>query len=152
MSITNRGKFAVLNSYFRATGTPTNFFVALVTGSTAPTVDTNTLGELTQIETGNGYSDGGNSVARTSGGWDVINEDDTNNSGSIQASDVTFTASGGDMPSVGSGARYAVLTNDNGTVANREVYAYWDLTADRKVSDGQSLVLQDLEIRLTEPA
>ena len=152
MSWTNRGKYAILNSYFRATGTPTNFYVALITSSTAPTVDTNTLGELTQIEGANGYTDNGQSLNRNSTDFDQIFEDDTENSGSIQIKDVTWTASGGTLPSVGAGARYAVLTDDNATPANREVIAFWDLGADRKVSDTQDLTLQDLELRLQEPA
>lgn len=68
----------------------------------------------------------------------------------VQIKDVSWTASGGSIPSSGSGARYAVLTDDNATVGNREVLAYWDLTSDRTVSDGQTLTLQDLEIDANE--
>lgn len=152
MAWTNRGKYAILNSYFRNTGTPTNFYVALISSSTAPSATTNTMGDLTQIGTGNGYTDGGFSLNRNATDFDVINEDDTNNSGSIQIKDVTWTASGGSLPATGGGARYAVLTDDNGTVASREVYAYWDLSAERTVTDGQDLTLQNLELRTQEPA
>lgn len=147
---TNKGKFSIFDAYFRNTGAPTNFFVALVTSATAPTAATNLMSDLTEIAAGNGYTTGGFSLDRNSTDFDVLTEDDTNNRGDIQIKDVTWTASGGSIPASGDGARYAVITDDNGTVANREVYAFWDLSSDRTVSDTQVLTLQDLELRLTE--
>jgi hypothetical protein len=43
-----------------------------------------------------------------------------------------------------------VLTDDNVTVGNREVLAWWDLVTDKNVSVGQTLTLQNCELRLTE--
>jgi hypothetical protein len=82
--------------------------------------------------------------------FDVITEDDTNDWGRVQVKDLVWTASGGPIPASGDGARYAIFTDDNGTIGSREVYAYWDLTSDRTVSDGQTLTLQDCELRITE--
>lgn len=147
---TNKGKMRILEEYFRASGAPTNFYVALVTATTAPGADTDVLGDLTEIALGNNYSTGGYSLSRNSTDFDVLNEDDTNDRGFIQVKDVAWTASGGPIPASGNGARYAVLTGDNATVANREVLAYWDLSSDRSVSDGQTLTLQDIELRLDE--
>jgi len=147
---TNRGKFTTLGCFFRGETIPTNFYVALVTSATAPTCDINTLSELTEIAAGNGYTTGGYQLTPNSTDFDVINEDDTNDLAKIQIKDVVWTASGGPIPDSGSGARYAVLTDDNATVGSRLVLAYWDLTSDRSVSDGQSLTLQDCELRLTE--
>lgn len=147
---TNKGKAAILDSYFRATGTPTNFYIALVTSATAPTADTNTFSELTEIASGNGYTTGGYQLSRNSTDFDALTENDTNDRGEIQVKDVVWTASGGSIPTSGNGARYAVLLDDNATIANREVLAYWDLTSDRSVSDGQTLTLQNCELRLTE--
>lgn len=147
---TNRGKQAILDAYFRNTGAPTNFYVALVTSATAPTADTDTLSALTEIATGNGYTTGGISLSRNSTDFDALTEDDANDRAFTQIKDVVWTASGGTLPSSGSGARYAVLTDDNGTVGSREVLAYWDLSSDRQVSDGQTLTLQNLELRLNE--
>jgi hypothetical protein len=152
---TNKGMFSVLDAVYRNNGAPTNFFVALVTSATAPSSDINTLGELTQIATGNGYTDGGFSLNRNATDFDVLTEVD---SGSpdlddyafIQIKDVVWTASGGTIPASGNGARYAVLTDDNGTVASREVWHWWDLTSDRTVSDGQQLTLQDLQIDIRD--
>jgi len=147
---TNKGKMSILDAYFRNNGAPTNFYVALVTSATAPTQDTDTLGQMTEIAAGNNYTSGGFSLTPGATDFDVLNEDDTNDRGDIQIKDVAWTASGGPIPASGNGARYAVLTDDNVTVSNREVYAYWDLTSDRSVSDGQTLTLQNVELRLTE--
>ena len=147
---TNKGKAAILDAYFRNAGAPTNFYVALVTSATAPTQDTDTLGDLTEIAAGNGYTSGGISLTKNSTDFDVLNEDDTNDRGDIQIKDLVWTASGGNIPASGDGARYAVLLDDNGTVASREVLAYWDLASDRTVSDGQSLTLTNPELRIQE--
>ena len=147
---TNKGKWRVLGWTFRGDTIPTNFYIALVTSATAPTQDINTLSELTQIATGNGYSDGGYQLTPGATDFDTHTEDDSGDRGLIQIKDVVWTASGGNIPSSGNGARYAVLTDDNGTVGNREILVYWDLTSDRTVSDGQTLTLQDCELRINE--
>jgi len=147
---TNRGKYKALDWIFRNATEVTNFYVALVTSATAPTADTNTLGELTEIAAGNGYTTGGYQLTPGATDFDVINEDDTNDLGKIQIKDIVWTASGGSIPASGNGARYAVLTDDNATVGSRLVLGYWNLVSDRTVSSGQSLTLQDCELRLTE--
>ena len=143
---TNKGKMSILDAYFRNAGAPTNFYVALVTSAAAPDADTNTMSDLTEITAGNGYTSGGYSLTRNSTDFDTLTEDDTNDRGLIQIKDVVWTASGGSI----SGARYAVLTDDNTTDSAREVYAYWDLSSNRTVSDGQTLTLQNLELRINE--
>lgn len=147
---TNKGKYKILGWPLRQETMPTNFYVALVTSATAPVADTNTLGQLTEITAGNGYNAGGLVLAKSAVSFDVWTEDDTNDRGLIQIKDLVWTASGGPIPASGSGARYAVLTDDNATVASREVYFYWDLVSDRQVSDGQTLTLQNCEIRINE--
>lgn len=147
---TNRGKYLILDDYFRNATEPTNFYVALVTSATTPLVTHNTLSQLTEIAAGNNYSSGGFQLARNTTDFDVLTEDDTNNRGDLQIKDVSWTASGGPIPSSGNGARYAVLTTDEVTVGTRQLIAWWDLTSDRTVSDGQTLTLQNLELRLTE--
>lgn len=146
---TNYGKYYEKWAAYRGGTRPTNFYVALVTSATAPGADTNTLGDLTEIAAGNGYTTGGYQLTPGATDFDVITEDDTNDLAKIQIKDVVWTASGA-LPASGSGARYAVLTDDNATVANRKVIAYFDLGADRSVSSGQTLTLEDLELRGTE--
>jgi len=147
---TNKGKYKVLGWAFRGETIPTNFYLALVTSATAPSADLNTLSELTEVAAGNGYTSGGISISKNSTDFDVWTEDDTNDRGLIQLKDMVWTASGGAIPGSGDGARYAVLTDDNGTVGSREVYNYFDLSSDRSVSDTQTLTLQDVEIRINE--
>lgn len=144
---TNKGAFQMLGILFRNTTEPTAFFLALVTNATPPTADTNTLGGLTEIAAGNGYTSGGISIARDATDFDTLTEDDGNDRAFVQIKDTVWTASGGTLPGSGDGARYAVLTDDNGTVGSREVYAYFDLVSDRSVSSGQTLTLQNCELR-----
>lgn len=146
---TNRGKYLVLGGFFRAETVPTNFYMILFTSATSPTADSNVVSDHTQIATGNGYTDGGYSLSRNSTDWDVWTEDDTNDRALIQIKDIVWTASGGSIPSSGDGARWAALTDDNATVANRQLFAWFDLTSDRSVSAGQTLTLQDCELRIT---
>jgi hypothetical protein len=136
---TNRGRYKALEHVFRGAALPTNFFVALITNAAVPTVDTNTLGELTQIASGNGYTTNGISLTKNATDFDVLTEDDTNDRALIQIKDLVWTASG---------AYYAVLTDDNATPANRLVYAFHDLVGPISVSSGQPLTVQDIELRL----
>jgi hypothetical protein len=145
---TNRFKFTVL-SWFRGVALPTNFYVALFTSATAPTADINIKSELTEIANGNGYTTGGISLTKNTTDFDVLTEDDTNDRALLQIKDLVWTASGGNLPGSGSGARYACMTDDNATQGSRLVFAAWDLASDRTVSVGQTLTLQDCELRLS---
>lgn len=148
---TNRGKARNLGGWFRNNSVPTNFYLALITSATAPTADTNTFSELTEIANGNGYTTGGYQLARNATDWDVgPTEVDASDYSYIQIKDVVWTASGGNLPASGNGARYAVLLDDNGTIGSRDVLAFFDLTSDRTISSGQTLTLQNCELRLTE--
>ena len=145
--ITNRGAYLLLGFAFRGTTLPTNYYLALATNDTPPTVDSNLISDCSQIATGNGYSAGGVSLTPGATDFDVYTEDDANDRALIQVKDITFTASGGNLPGSGNGARWTLLTDDNATVNSRQVLAAHDLTSDRTVSDGQDLTIQDIEIR-----
>lgn len=147
---TNRGKYKILEVFFRKDNIFTNLNVALCTSAVAPTADTNTFGELTEIAAGNGYTTGGIQLNMNSTDFDVLTEDDTNDRALLQIKDLVWSASGGPIPSAGAGARWAVLTDDNGTIANRQVLEYWDLTSARTVTDTNALTLQDCEMRFNE--
>lgn len=150
-SFTNKGKYKLLEWAFRAATRPTNYFTALILASSVPTVDTNTLADLSEIAAGNGYTSGGYSLTPNATDFDVITEDDTNDLAKIQIKDVIWAASGGSIPASGLGARYVVLTDDNVTVSARIVICWWDLGSDRSASSGQNITLQDLEMRGVEP-
>ena len=154
---TNRGKFLALDWIFGGEALPDYFYVALVTVDNVPTVDTNTLGQLTEIADGNGYDEGGYELDPSASGvdFDVFTEDDTNDRAICQIKDLVWTASGGSIPDSGNGARYAVLTDGTGesgeTIGDRQVIAVWDLVTDREATDGFVITLEDCELRAIEP-
>lgn len=146
---TNKGKKNLIAA-LRGVALPTNFYIALVTSAVAPTQDTNTKSELTEIANGNGYTTGGIQLTKNSTDFDTLTEDDSLDKAFTQLKDIVWTASGGSLPASGNGARYAILTDDNATQGSREVWAYWSLGADRTISVGQTLTLQDCELSLLE--
>lgn len=148
--LTNRGKYLILSVFFRGATPPATFYAALVTDAVAPTADTNTLGELTEIASGNGYTAGGIAVARNAVDFTSLNEDDALNEAALIIKNLVWTAAGGSLPASASGARYMVLTTDEATLANRQIVAFFDLVSPRVVSDTQSLTIQSAEISLTE--
>lgn len=149
---TNRGKYLILNWAFRAVTLPTHLYIALLTSDTEPTVDINTLSELTEIATGNGYVEGGYELTPGTTDFDVITENDVDDLAFVQVKDISWAASGGSIPDSGNGARYAALLSYNATPANREVIAVWDLVTDRVATDGHSLSLVDCELKAIEPS
>lgn len=147
--MTNKGKALILGYVFRAQTLPTNYYLALCTGASTPTVDTNTLSDLTQIAVGNGYTTGGYQLTPGATDFSTLTEDDTNDKGILGMKEIIWTASGGNMPSSGSGARWAVLTDDNATQGSRNILGWYDLGADRTISDSQQLKISGCGINLT---
>ena len=147
MLVTNKFAFRALGWVFNGVALPTNFYIALCTDATAPTVDTNTLSDLTQIAAGNGYTTGGIILAKNATDFPSLTEDDTNNWGQVELKDIVWTASGGTLPASGNGARYAVITDDNVTVGSREVYVAYDLGSSISIPSGSTLTLADFIIR-----
>lgn len=147
---TNRGKFLNLQGVYRNTGFPINFYMALLVDTVAPGPDTNLMSDVSEVPAGNGYTAGGIQLGRNATDFDVLTEDDANDRALAQIRDLVWTAAGGNLPSSGSGARYSALTHDDVTVANRAIHQYFDLVSNRIVSIGQTLTLQNCEIRLNE--
>jgi hypothetical protein len=145
---TNKGKARVLEIALANGAEPTSLYLALVTSAVAPSPDTNVFSSLTEITAGSGYVSGGIALTRNGTNFPVV-ENDTDDRGDIDIPDQAWTASGGAIPASGAGARWAVLTDDNATIANREVWYWFDLSSDRSVSDTQTITLQNLLIRLT---
>lgn len=146
MAFTNRGLYRIMQAFFRNTSIPTNLYARLVTdAAVADTV--NVASDLTQIAAGNGYTAGGMSLTRNATDFDVLTEDDGNHRSYIQLKDLVWTAAGGNLPSSGNGARFMVLTDDNGVDANRDVFCGFDLVAARTISDTQTLTLVNCEMR-----
>lgn len=148
---TNRGKYDFMRQVFQGNASPSGFYVALITGASVPGASKNTIADLVEVASGNGYTTGGASVTRSSAGFDVMTEDDAASRAYTSIIDVVWTATGGELPvASGGGARYAVLLDANVTASSRQVYAWWDLSSSRQVSTGQTLTLQDLTLRLDE--
>jgi len=148
---TNRGKFLMLNWVFCAETLPDNFYVVLVTADDEPTVDTNTLYELTEIADGNGYTEGGYELTPGTTDFDTLTEDALRDRALVQIKDLVWTASGGTIPASGNGARYAVLTDDSeGSGGAKQVIAVWDLVTDREAIDEYAIILTNLELRLID--
>lgn len=144
--VTNRGKYNVLD-LVRGAAVPTNYYVALC--SVAVDADDNTFSDATEITAGNGYTAGGQAITPNSTDFDVIFEDDVNDRAYVRIKDLTWTGSGGPLPSTGA-ATYAILTDDNASQPAREIWFFWNLGGSYQVSDGQDLTLIDLEIRLND--
>lgn len=146
--VTNRGINNLFDVGFRGVAPNATFYLALVTSATVPTCTLDTLNELAEISDGNGYQSGGYTLYNNSSDFDVLTEEGAGaNNVVIQIKDVAWTANGGPISS----ARYAVLLEYHATVTSRVVVAWFDLASDRTVSDGQTLTIQNCEIRATHP-
>jgi len=143
---TDKGMYEILNYCFEGAAAPTQLYVALIRSAVAPAVGINTLSELTQISTATGYSDGGYTLNRDNTDFDSLVDGTTQ--AELQIKDLVWTASGGNLDS-GAGARYAVITGYHVTPGSRSVLAWWDLTTDRNVTDGNTFTLANLEMQFT---
>lgn len=144
---TDRGKKLLLDYAFEASTVPTTYYLALCTSAVTPTKAINTFSEMTEVAVGNGYSTAGSAL--TAATDFTVTEVDGAVGAKVIVADVTFTASGGNLPASGDGARWAVLLNGN--VSGSDVLAYFDLVSDRTVSDTQTLTIQAAEIDANEP-
>lgn len=143
---TNRGMRRVQAIVFQGETAPTNFYIALIKAADAPTIDTVTFSEVDEIAAGNGYVAGGIELDRNATDFDTLTTDTGTDTVTTQLRDIVWTASGGAIPASGDGARYAILTDDDATQADREIWFVWDLQGTRIVSTGQALTLADLGI------
>ena len=149
---TNRGAYRTLGVRYRGQSNPSSYYLALVTAPPAPDDADNTLGDLTEIAPGNGYTAGGQALNPGAADFDVWTEDDANHRALVQLRDVIWTAAGGAIPGSGDPARHAVLTDANATVAAREVFHFWDLGSALSALAGQALIVRDAEIQLVTVA
>jgi len=144
---TDRGKKLLLDYAFEASTVPTTYYLALCTSAVTPTKAINTFSELTEVAAGQGYTTGGNAL--TAATDFTVTEVDSTIGAKVILSDQTWTASGGNLPASGDGARWAVLLD--GAVSGSNVLAYFDLVSDRTVSDTQTLTIQAAEIDANAP-
>ena len=150
LAITNRGKLRILQGFFRESFLQTGFTIVLVTADNIPTVDTNLMSELTEIVAGNGYISGGVAISRDVIGFPTELENDAGDLSTITMKDVIFTASGGTLPLSGNGVKFAILADNNATLANREVFAFAEFTTVSILFDTQILSIKNLNFTLKE--
>jgi hypothetical protein len=152
MKWTTRGLRRLLGYSFRGENVPGNFYLALITAATPPTAATKRLSELTQIATGYGYANGGVVLTRNDTDFTPLAADDLRSRATLRLATKTVTASGGPIPASGSRPRYVALTGDNATVADREVWAYWDLGTEEYAPAGASFDIEALRLILSANA
>ncbi len=144
------GHLARAESLFQASG-GTQFRLVL-TKTTAPTADTNTFSELTEIATGQGYTAGGVLISRNSTDFPTWEEDDTNDQARVIMRDVTWTntGGGGTIPSDGNGAEHAVLIDNHATPGSREVGSFGAFGSAQVTGTDQDFVVQNYTLQLDD--
>ena len=135
----------------RGAAVPANYNVALCTADTTPTYDTNVLSDLTEIAAGNGYSTGGVSLESSAVGFTSLVENDTDDRAEMKARNIEITSTGGVIPASGNPARYAAITDNNATVADRIIIFVLDLGSNRTIPDGETMIIENSEFRLQQP-
>jgi hypothetical protein len=117
-----------------------------------PGPDTNIFSDTAgEIAAGNGYTAGGIQLSLNSTDFPGLSENDSTDLALVQIRTLSWTATGGNLPSSGNGAAFLILTDDNGTQSSREVWAWFDLGGERTVSNSQSLTASSGELRLRQP-
>lgn len=97
--------------------------------NTAPNATDTTFSQITEISAGNGY---------TAGGFDIQNDwSEASGTGTLTATDVTITATGGSIGPF----RYAVIYNDTPTSPADPLVASFDYGSSITLGDGESLVI-----------
>ena len=138
---TNRGKYRAM---YRLFGSGTYRARLIASNSTAPSNTTNTVSELVEVASGNGYTTGG--LVLQGGTSDfTIQEDDLNKTSVVTLKDIVWTAVNGSLPASGNPARWLVLSD-----IDNNVVCYWDLMDNVSVSIGKTLTVTGFTIKLTE--
>lgn len=149
--VTNKGKAYFGKAALRPdlVSVTTQLKAVYVTSSATLNADVNTFADVgSEIAAGSGYSSGGINITLDATGTPTVTEDDANDRADFTIRNMVLTASGGSIPASGGGARYIVITDDNGTLNSREVYAWFDLGSDRVAADGQSISATGFKIRI----
>ena len=138
---TNRGKYRAMLKEF---GSGAYTLRLISSSSTTPGPTTNTISELTEIASGNGYSTGGLTLSGGTSDF-VIQEDDLNNCAIVTIKDCVWTAVNGSIPTSGDPIRYVVLVD-----SLNNVLTYWDLLNTVTVPAGKTLTVTGFTIKFTE--
>lgn len=140
---TDYGINRMLDITFRSATGPTACSVRLLSTMTGSGVgNEDWLGiSSNEVANGNGYTTGGETVALSNVGFDVLSDDSANNRQYLQLADVSWTASGGSITAAGA----ALVMTDGGT---DKVWAIFDFSGSVTASDGGTLTMQNCELRV----
>ena len=138
--MTIQGMDDCLDIVLRGATPPTKLYFALVTDT--PGKNTQKLSDLTEIASGNGYVSGGTQLSRNTSDFPSLIKGVNDAVAYLRT--IQYTASGGKIPSSGNKAKYAVLTTDEGTVGDRRVWWWWELSQETEVVDGQTVQIEDM--------
>ena len=139
-SLTNYGQeVALFSDKNKASGSVTNAGGVANMGTKlklyASTSTPSVLGTgFTEVSNGNGYTTGGIALTTSSFTLSVVS-----GSAQVQISDQTWSASGGSIANIG--GVYLTDANDN-------VLAWWERTTALTLASGDSMVADDLTVRL----
>lgn len=148
MPWTTRGIELLFDWAFRAATRPAHYYLALVTSATTPTGATKTLGDLTEVANGHGYVSGGFQLDPNSTDFNALVADDTNHWTYVGIKNISWTASGGDIPISGSPPAHIVLTTDAGAISAHPVIWYQTLGGDRTIVSGNTLSVTGIQGRI----
>lgn len=149
--MTNICKSNLLSHFFRSSGGPSlDFRAVLITGANVPGPDTIYMSDVVEIAGGNGYTSGGHVIRGGVDGFPWTEIDDEGDKGILRLKDITFTASGGSIPSSAAPARYLLVVQDISDADNRKVYMWFDLSSDIVLSDGQKLEISGMVVEIME--
>lgn len=112
MLVTNRGATRIATVGWGNLTAP--HVILLARDQAVPTVDLNTVDELSEYA-GGGYAGGFGGSSRQVPGSLAVNEDDTNDRAELDAADVTFTGVTGPEPIAPMAALVEEITNDGGS-------------------------------------
>lgn len=102
----------------------------ILLSNTAPNVSTHTVkADVTEISAGSGYSAGGTDITGVYA--------ESAGVGTLTATDITFTASGGAIGPF----RYAILYNDTPSSPADPLIGYYDYGSSITLADGESLTV-----------
>lgn len=141
--VTNRGKFRMAQMAFNNGTRPTNYYAALVTISSTPTVDTATWSAVSTNEAAN-YTRV--TLANGATAFPNLTQNDSPNTATMNvgaSSEIAFTASGN------CSAAWVVIMDDNVTEASRDVIAVLDLGGTQSVTTGQQIKATNTLLTLT---
>lgn len=133
MPWTNEGLRLAATHIFNS-NTFTGFKMMLFEASPAITKDTTTVGTVSEIDNGNGYTTGGFDVPKNSTGFPSITKDNDLDKVLIQSLEASWVPTGR-LPVTG-GIRYTALTTNEATIADRTILYYVDHISDLVVNVG----------------